>query len=170
MYNPCVQRYTLAASCRKIISFFWLHGFVIILNTLDNIKPFTTGFRVYYEDTDAGGIVYYANYLRFFERARTEWLRALGISQSNFLQHDIAFVVRQVSMDNISPGRLDDFLTITSIIGEFKKASLLFDQQITDQTGRLIAKAQVRVACVNLKKMKPQAIPEQILGAFHHAC
>jgi len=72
--------------------------------------------RVYYEDTDAGGIVYYANYLKFFERARTEWLRALGINQSIFLEQNIGFVVTKVVMDNKASAKLDDLLTITTAI------------------------------------------------------
>ena len=102
-------------------------------NLLSLNTSFSISFRVYYEDTDAGGIVYYANYLKFFERARTEWLRELGINQSYFLEHHIGFVVRQVIMDNVAAAKLDDLLTIHSSISELKRASMTFQQQIVDQ-------------------------------------
>jgi acyl-CoA thioester hydrolase len=131
--------------------------------------------RVYYEDTDAGGIVYYANYLKFFERARTEWLRELGINQANFLEQNIGFVVRKVEMDNIASAKLDDVLNVNSTIVTLKRASLVFNQQITNQAKQLICTATVRVACVNFQshnsqKVKPMAIPEFILGALKRVC
>jgi acyl-CoA thioester hydrolase len=121
--------------------------------------------RIYYEDTDAGGIVYYANYLKFFERARTEWLRKLGINQSTFLEQSLGFVVRKVEMDNLASARLDDELVVQSIISEIKRASLVFKQEITCQ-GKLLCTLKVRVACVNLQLSKPCPIPERILGAL----
>jgi len=122
--------------------------------------------RVYYEDTDAGGIVYYANYLKFFERARTEWLRQLGVNQSDFLERNLGFVVRKVEMDNIASAKLDDLLTVTSEILDLKRASLVFFQKVTNQNQQLLSTAKVRVACVNMNLAKPCAIPEAILGAF----
>ena len=126
--------------------------------------------RVYYEDTDAGGIVYYANYLKFFERARTEWLRELGINQATFLEQNIGFVVRKVEMDNIASAKLDDLLIVNSTITTLKRASLVFHQQITNQAQQLICTATVRIACVNFQISKPVAIPESILGAFKRVC
>ncbi len=126
--------------------------------------------RVYYEDTDAGGIVYYANYLKFFERARTEWLRALGINQTKFLEQKIGFVVRKVEMDNVASAKLDDLLEVNSTITTLKRASLVFHQQITNQAQQVICTATVRVACVNFQSTKPVAIPESILGAFKRVC
>tara|TARA_R110001583_G_scaffold42804_3_gene136017 strand:+ start:6570 stop:7019 length:450 start_codon:yes stop_codon:yes gene_type:complete len=131
--------------------------------------------RVYYEDTDAGGIVYYANYLKFFERARTEWLRELGINQANFLEQNVGFVVRKVEMDNIASAKLDDLLNINSTITTLKRASLVFHQQITNQAQQLLCTATVRIACVNFQShnaqiVKPMAIPESILGAFKRVC
>jgi acyl-CoA thioester hydrolase len=122
--------------------------------------------RVYYEDTDAGGIVYHANYLKFCERARTEWLRELGASQSFFLEQNIALVVRRIEMDNKASAKLDDLLTVTSWISEFKRASLVFTQQITNQENKLICAVIVKIACVNLQFAKPCAIPDNILGAL----
>jgi len=126
--------------------------------------------RVYYEDTDAGGIVYYANYLKFVERARTEWLRELGINQVKFLEQNIGFVVRKVEMDNIASAKLDDLLSVTSTIVALKRASLVFHQEITNQAQQVICRATVRIACVNFQTVKPMAIPESILGAFKRVC
>jgi acyl-CoA thioester hydrolase len=124
--------------------------------------------RVYYEDTDAGGIVYYANYLKFFERARTEWLRELGINQSIFLEQNIGFVVTKVAMDNKASAKLDDLLTITTIINQLKSASLVFSQQLVNQNQITLCTAEIKVACVSLAmaKPKPCIIPKSILGAL----
>jgi acyl-CoA thioester hydrolase len=122
--------------------------------------------RVYYEDTDAGGIVYYANYLKFFERARTEWLRELGINQETFLQQKLGFVVRKVEMDNLASAKLDDLLEVSTTIITLKRASLVFQQQITNQAKQVLCTAKVRIACVDFSQNKPCAIPESILGAF----
>lgn len=135
----------------------------------DNNKEFTYHIRVYYEDTDAGGIVYYANYLKFAERARTEWLRTLKINQSFFLEQNLGFVVRRVEMDNKASAKLDDLLTITTKISNLKKASLTFNQVITNQHGIILCHLSVLVASVNLEKSKPCAIPNQILGALTSA-
>ena len=129
-------------------------------------KSYNHLLRVYYEDTDAGGIVYYANYLKFLERARTEWLRALGINQANYLEQNIGFVVRRVEMDNIASAKLDDQLNISSTISLLKRASLVFHQQITNEKDKVICVAKVHIACVNFQTSKPCAIPQTILGAF----
>jgi acyl-CoA thioester hydrolase len=122
--------------------------------------------RVYYEDTDAGGIVYYANYLKFFERARTEWLRQLGIHQSFFLAQQRAFVVTNVAMENLASAKLDDLLEIHSSIAQIKRASLLFEQQLVNQQQVLLCRASIKVASINLATGKPCAIPTPILGAL----
>lgn len=132
--------------------------------------PQNYSLRVYYEDTDAGGIVYYANYLKFFERARTEWLRELGINQQKYLEQKIGFVVRRVEMDNVASAKLDDLLSVNSTITTLKRASLVFHQQIINQAQQVICTATVRVACVNFQSAKPMAIPESILGAFKRVC
>lgn len=123
-------------------------------------------FRVYYEDTDAGGIVYYANYLKFFERARTEWLRSLDINQSNFLEQNIGFVVTKVEMDNKASAKLDDLLEVTTNIRRLKSASIVFYQEITNQNGLVLCTVIIKVACVNLSISKPISIPKSILGAL----
>ena len=122
--------------------------------------------RVYYEDTDAGGIVYYANYLKFLERARTEWLRDLGIEQCTLLEQSIGFVVKRVEMDNIAPAKFNDLLCIRSELVELKRASMIFKQTINNSNDNILVRAQIRVACVDLSKMKPIAIPNFIVGEF----
>ena len=133
-------------------------------STTNNLHNFQC--RVFYEDTDALGIVYYANYLKFIERARTEWLRELGIKQSFFLEQNLGFVVTKVEMENITSARLDDLLNVASTISDLKRASMVFNQQITNETQQLICTVKVRVGCVNLGLSKPCAIPKAILGAF----
>ncbi len=124
--------------------------------------------RIYYEDTDAGGIVYNANYLKFVERARTEWLRALGITQSLLLSEQIGFVVRNVVMNNLRAAKLDDQLTVISTINKIKRASLVFNQEIFNQHQQLICTVEVLIASVNIAgdTIKPCAISKEILGVL----
>ncbi|NYE61137.1 acyl-CoA thioester hydrolase [Duganella sp. 1224] len=114
--------------------------------------------RVYYEDTDAGGIVYYANYLKFFERARTEWLRALGVNQHTLLaEHDTLFVVKSVSAEYHAPAKLDDELKLTVSIEKLGRASILFRQEAWHGE-QLLNTAQVKVGCVD-SALRPRALP-----------
>ncbi|AWB34296.1 tol-pal system-associated acyl-CoA thioesterase [Orrella marina] len=118
--------------------------------------------RVYYEDTDAGGVVFYANYLKFMERARTEWLRSLGVSQQELSkQKGLVFVVSSLSMEYKAPARLDDLLTIQSVISDIRRASLNFTQRITLQD-KVLARGQIRVGCVDINTMRPAAIPPDL--------
>lgn len=120
---------------------------------------FTWQVRVYYEDTDAGGIVYYANYLKFFERARTEWLRASGVNQHTLAADEGAiFVVQRASIDYQAPARLDDVLDLTLSIEKFGLASVQFLQQAT-RNGAVLASAQVKVACVDARTHRPRPLP-----------
>jgi acyl-CoA thioester hydrolase len=121
---------------------------------------FTWTVRVYYEDTDAGGIVFYANYLKFFERARTEWLRAAGVSQQELLLQDQAiFVVKHTSVDYHAPAKLDDVLSLTLSIGKLGRASVLFSQQAW-RGETLLASASVKVGCVNATTLRPCPLPD----------
>jgi acyl-CoA thioester hydrolase len=121
---------------------------------------FTTTVRIYYEDTDAGGIVYYANYLKFFERARTEWLRALGIHQQRLLDEEgAAFVVRSASVDYLAAARLDDELSLRLQVGKLGRASVQFDQQAW-RGDILLVTANVKVGCVDAATMRPRAVPD----------
>ena len=126
--------------------------------------------RVYYEDTDAGGIVYYANYLKFFERGRSEWLREMGIDQDKLLEQNIGFVVKRVEMNNDSPARFNQLLTVESQIVQVKRVSLRFEQTIINQDKQVLARAQTLVVCADLNKMKPVAIPAFILGEVSRVC
>jgi len=124
-------------------------------------SEFTWEVRVYYEDTDAGGIVYYANYLKFFERARTEWLRALGVNQDVLLrEHDAMFVVKDVSAEYHAPARLDDVIKLTLRIEKLGRASILFVQQAWCGE-RLLNTARVKVGCVD-SALRPRAVPDAV--------
>ncbi|MCY7295144.1 tol-pal system-associated acyl-CoA thioesterase [Alteromonas sp. a30] len=120
--------------------------------------------RVYYEDTDAGGIVYHANYLKYMERARTEWLRLFGIEQSTLLEEGTGLVVKSMEINFLSAAYYDELLSIRSQVVELKRVSVLFEQEIYNTDKKLLLSARVRVASIDLKKMKPKAIPENILG------
>lgn len=126
--------------------------------------------RVFYEDTDAGGNVYHANYVKFCERARTEWLRKLGISQSFFLEQNSGFVVRKLELDCKAPAKLDDLLIVTTTITQLKRATVCFEQVIVNEQGKVLCQLDVVIAYVNLQQAKPCKIPEQIIGAFQRAC
>lgn len=119
--------------------------------------------RVYYEDTDVSGVVYHANYLKFFERARTEWLRALGYSQES-LRHDVqvAFTVSRVEIAFRSPARLDDELLATVVVSELKRASLVMRQQLrrVAADGAVLSEATVQVVSVDAASFKPRALPD----------
>ncbi|KFA59714.1 tol-pal system-associated acyl-CoA thioesterase [Gilliamella sp. wkB18] len=130
------------------------------------MKQFNWNARVYYEDTDAGGVVYHARYLAFFERARTEMLRHLGISQYKLLQESIAFVVKKMDINYNFPARLDDMLTINSKVEKIGKASIIFKQTITNQNQQYISEANVIIACVDTIKMKPCALPKSLVLEF----
>ncbi len=125
-------------------------------------SAFTWTVRVYYEDTDAGGIVYYANYLKFFERARTEWLRAIGVGQHGLLeQHGAMFVVKNAAIDYHAPARLDDELRLTLQIEKLGRASVHFIQQAWCGE-RLLVCANVKVGCVDGASVRPRALPDDV--------
>lgn len=115
--------------------------------------------RVYYEDTDAGGVVFYANYLKYMERARTEWLRSMSIGQQNLaLTQGIVFVVSQLDMQYKMPARLDDALLVETLVTNSGRASLNFAQRILREH-QTIAQGNIRVGCVDVNSMKPTALP-----------
>jgi acyl-CoA thioester hydrolase len=126
--------------------------------------PFSWKVRVYWEDTDAGGVVYHAGYLRFMERARSEWMRALGVDQMAFKQATgLAFMVRDMHIDFLGPALLDDELSVTVEVKERRAASILFTQAITKTDGSCLIRASVRVACVDLQRMRPAPIPTDLI-------
>lgn len=127
---------------------------------------FTWNIRVYYEDTDAGGIVFYANYLKFFERARTEWLRAAGVSQQVLTeQHGVIFVVKRTAVDYHAPAQLDDELKVTVAVRHLGRASVQFLQEawrINGAQAELLATGEIKVGCVDAKAFRPRVIPDEI--------
>ena len=133
------------------------------------MSAFRWPLRVYYEDTDAGGIVFYANYLKFFERARTEWLRAAGVQQQMLaVQEQRIFVVKSTAIDYHAPAKLDDQLEITVIVRKLGRASVEFIQEAwSTGTGgaRLLCSGGIRVGCVDAQNLRPAPIPAAV-----HAC
>ena len=128
--------------------------------------------RVYWEDTDAGGIVFYANYLKFFERARTEWLRDLGVGQQK-LRDEVGgmFVVTDTQLHYHRPARLDDLLLVTARVTESGRASLTIEQTALLQTPEgqapiLLCEGSIRIGWVDAHSMRPQRIPAQVLDAL----
>lgn len=141
--------------------------------------------RVYYEDTDSGGVVYYANYLKFMERARTEWLRSLGVEQDALIDRDqVLFAVHSVAVDYLQPARFNDLLWATAAVAKQGRASLTFSQSIVRATARrngpvggiseeeyqdlvggkatLLCKGRVRIACLHSETMRPRSIPSHL--------
>lgn len=127
-------------------------------------SPFTWQVRVYWEDTDAGGVVYHASYLRFFERARTEWLRDRGVDQLALKRTTgLAFMVRDMQIDFLRPALLDDELAVTVVVTQSRAASILFAQTVVRADGTCLVRANVRVACVDVRRMRPAQIPADML-------
>ncbi len=119
--------------------------------------------RVYWEDTDAGGVVFHANYLKFFERARTEWLRTLGVGQQRLLDSEgLLFVVAETALRYLRAARLDDLLDITVGVAEAGRASLRLQQQAW-RGGELLAEGTIRIGCVTSAGFRPCRIPAAIL-------
>ena len=131
-------------------------------------KPnaFSIPVRIYYEDTDAGGVVYYANYLKFLERCRTEWLRAIGHEQADLLREPgIAFVVRSVALEYLKPARLDDLLTVSLEVERITKSQIFFGQHIrraSPEGDEELLSGRVQIVCVNAAKMKITSIPLEL--------
>ena len=118
--------------------------------------------RVYWEDTDAGGVVYHAQYLAFLERARTEWMRAIGHGQESLRAgHGLVFAVRAMRIDFRQPARLDDALDVSVSLAQCRRASLVVDQAIR-RAGELLLDAQVRVAALGAADFRPRAIPDAL--------
>ncbi len=131
---------------------------------------FSWPIRVYYEDTDAGGVVYHANYLKFFERARTEWLRALGFEQDRLKrEHGLIFVVHDMAISFRAPARFDQQLAVTCEVLRARGASMEFRQQIhtADHAG-LLCEAELTVACID-EQFKPRPVPRAIRAEMQHA-
>lgn len=122
--------------------------------------------RVYYEDTDAGGVMYHSNYLNFFERARTEMLRDLGFEQDELhTQHGVFFAVRSMQIEYLRPAKFNDLVQVSATISQTKKASLIFEQTLKRDEVTLCT-ANCKIACLNADKLTPTAIPDFLLQQF----
>lgn len=125
---------------------------------------FTWDVRVYYEDTDLGGVVYHANYLRFMERARTEWLRATGFEQDVLrARHGVQFVVVETHLAFRRPARFNDAIRVSVEVREQRRASLLFHQDVRSVTDDVLCSGEVRVACIDANNFKPKPLPRDLL-------
>lgn len=128
---------------------------------------FSWNVRVYYEDTDTGGIVFYANYLKFFERARTEWLRAAGIGQQLLSEtHHVMFVVKSTAVDYHASAKLDDELKLTVVVERLGRASVQFVQEAWRVNGaqpQLLTSGYIKVGCVDTVTLRPRPIPDEVL-------
>ncbi|QCT20584.1 tol-pal system-associated acyl-CoA thioesterase [Jejubacter calystegiae] len=131
-----------------------------------NVELFRWPVRVYYEDTDAGGMVYHASYVAFYERARTEMLRHHHFSQQVLLEEQVAFVVRRMNLEYLAPARLDDMLEIQTHIVSMRGTSLVFSQKIVNADGKTLNEAEVLIVCVDPTTMKPRALPKSIVAEF----
>lgn len=126
---------------------------------------FSTPVRVYMEDTDAGGIVYYVNYLKFMERARTEYMRSRGFGKQYIFNHDLMFVVRDVAVTYLLPAMLDDELQATARVVSHRGAGIVFEQTLC-RAGEVLARGELTIACVSRTTMKPRRLPPEIVQAL----
>lgn len=130
---------------------------------MTDARPFSFPVRVYYEDTDAAGVVYYANYLKFMERARTEWLAALGFPLARFeREHGVTFVVHRAEIDFRAPARLNDALAVTVEVVDRGAARLVARQQVL-RDGALLTAARITLACVATARWRPTRVPEPLM-------
>ena len=130
---------------------------------------FSWPIRVYWEDTDAGGVVYHARYLHFFERARSEWLRSAGVSQIHLREEqDVLLVVKDVYLDILRPARIDDALTVSVNISEIGRDSFVSHQELW-RGSDCLSKADVKVACLRASSFKPCGLPDSVNQALQNA-
>jgi acyl-CoA thioester hydrolase len=129
------------------------------------MEIFSWPVRVYYEDTDSGGVVYYANYLRFMERARTEWLRHFGVEQDQAREQDgVLFAVTHVDVAYLKPARFNDSLDVSVELVAQGRASMTFDQQVVrcDNDRTALCRGRIKIACLDAQTLRPRSIPEYI--------
>ena len=132
----------------------------------DPTAPFRHTLRVYWEDTDAGGVVFYANHLKFFERARTEWLRHLGVAQQALRERTGAmFIVTDTRVSYRAPARLDDELQVTVRLQRLGSASMMIAQQAW-RDATLLAEGEIRIGCVDADTFRPRRIPGEVLATL----
>ncbi|WP_335337186.1 tol-pal system-associated acyl-CoA thioesterase [Sedimenticola thiotaurini] len=136
---------------------------------MTGVKEFLWPVRVYYEDTDSGGVVYYANYLKFMERARTEWLRQLGFEQDELREKEgVLFAVRRAGVDFRSPARFNDALQVSVQLISRGKASLVFRQDVRLAVdGRVLCHGEIKIACLDAASFRPVPIPQALFSVIH---
>jgi len=124
--------------------------------------------RVYYEDTDSGGVVYYANYLKFMERARTELLRECGFEQDQLIEEEgVLFAVRRIEADYLCPARFNDALLVSANVTAHGKASMTFTQEVRlAETDQVLCRGEVKVACLDVARFRPHPFPKKLLAAL----
>ena len=127
--------------------------------------------RVYYEDTDSAGIVYHASYLRFMERARTEWLRGLGFELPVLrIEHGVLFTVSRLRIDYLRPAHFNDMLDVSLALARFGGASFVLDQEVCRAPRELLCRAEVRIACVDATSLRPRPVPQAIFTELKRDC
>ncbi|PSV33223.1 tol-pal system-associated acyl-CoA thioesterase [Photobacterium sp. GB-72] len=129
---------------------------------MTQLNVFKWPVTIYYEDTDVGGVVYHANYLKFFERARTEYLRKIGLNQQQLFSLNMSFVVRSLTIDFLRGAKLDDQLMVNTVVQNIRRASIKFSQELVNNNNEVLCKVLVKIACVDPTQMKPIALPEQL--------
>ncbi len=135
------------------------------------MKSFCWPVRVYFEDTDSGGVVYYANYLKFMERARTEWLRSFGFEQDVLMREQgVLFAVRSVQVDYLKPARFNEMLEACAAVKAHGKASVTFNQEVTreahGETPEVLARGEIKIACLDVESLRPKPMPANVREAI----
>ncbi len=132
------------------------------------MSPFVFPLRIYYEDTDSGGVVYYANYLKFMERARTEWLRSLGFEQDRLIEEEgVIFAVRSVTVNYNAPARFNDLLEVSTTLQKRGRASLTLEQEIRrNGESSILCGGTIKVASLNAERFRPAPMPQSLYQAI----
>ena len=134
------------------------------------MQTFDWPVRVYYEDTDSGGVVYYANYLKFMERARTEWLRALGFEQDELIRTEaVIFAVRSAQVDYLAPARFNDTLVVHSDVKSLGRANVVFDQCVVRRDGeseQVLTRGEIKIASLDAQSFRPKPMPRELVEAL----
>ncbi len=131
--------------------------------SIDTTQVFTLPIRVYIEDTDIGGIVFYANYLKYFERARTEYIRSLGFELRAGFEEGVSYVVHSLDIRYRAPATLDEILSVSASLISMGRTYMVFSQTVENASGQCLVEAKVKVACVALAGNKPRALPSTLL-------
>lgn len=144
----------------------WIVTSEIHSDPIPAVPVFSWPIRVYWEDTDAGGVVYHASYVRFLERARTEWLRALGVHQTTLRDRDdVVLAVRELHLDYLKPARLDDELVATAVLRDPRPASFRVVQELR-RGDECLLQAEAKIACLKASEFRPRALPDWLLAAL----